>query len=259
MYYGQIHILNTSPVLINSFANCVITIKALNVYYNDYLTIKIGNDFYVGADAIRKVSSDEIEFDIPDGLYSGNYIIGVSNNRQNYVYFHMKKLTVLDNLKITISNVVPLYIPFNTKGTVYVYGSNFDMGMNYYQSNLKAVIDDTYIYDVTYINSTTVSFEYPYDYPNINDDDYIKVALWFMYNECLVLSFHSNIVLYKNLENAKFTHHYYQAYAGDMIIIKADNVLNLSYLQCKIYIDESEESYQIIPAVFLSSPSFGCT
>ena len=259
MYYGQIHILNTSPVLINSFANCVITIKALNIYYNDYLTIKIGDDFYIGTESIRKVSNEEIEFDIPDGLYSGNYIIGVSNNRQNYVYFQMKKLTVLDNLMITISNVIPLYIPFNTKGTVYVYGSNFDMGMNYYQANLKAVIDDTYIYDVTYINSTTVSFEYPYDYPNTNDDDYIKVALWFMYNECLVLSFHSNIVLYKNLENAKFTHHYYQAYAGDMIIIKADNVLNLSYLQCKIYIDESEDRYEILPAVFLSSTSFGCT
>ena len=80
-----------------------------------------------------------------------------------------------------ISKIYPEYIPFNTKGTVYVYGHNFQENYKKYGEIYVYVYGFNYFIECEYINDTTISFNYPSDLTLTTSDTLIHTYLLLLF------------------------------------------------------------------------------
>ena len=248
-FYDQIHIINVSPLFISSSISCSIEITAQNVILSENTLVMFGNH-PIRYDSISG-SNDVYTFILPNSLSPGSYPIHISNNGQNFIEYKKSSLNIIPNVDLEISKIYPEYIPFNTKGTVYVYGHNFQENYKKYGEIYVYVYGFNYFIECEYINDTTISFNYPSDLTLTTSDTLIHTYLLFGYNNCFIFPFHPLVIFYKESQNIKYTPKFYQENSKVPIIVTADNLYNFPTLKCVVNnID--------INAYYLSSNSFGC-
>ena len=250
-FYGQIRIRKIDPLLISENYNCLLKIEADNVIYSKDLIFKIGNDYNLTYNEINNLTYNNFSFYLPQYLEKGNYSFSISNNNQNFYVFY-DEIQIIDNDEIFIKNIYPNYIPFNTEGTAFIYGENFNKFI-IYKNDFKIKIGNDYIGELKYINDTCLSFDYPKTLTN--NDDQLKLIPVIIFSECVYKIFYPEIVLYKKERNFIISPLYIESYYYDnrYLIIKdaGYNENSLKTLLCKFNETKIENAYYINQDTFI--------
>ena len=248
-FYGQIRVKNIHPLIIPKYNQSIIHIETENVIFNDDLVFKIGKNIFILVKNNQIQKEDEngnkFVFKIPKNLDVGNYSFSISNNNQNfYNSNYYIQIIDFDIIDIKLSHY---YIPFNTRNIMYVFGNNFD---KYNKDNLAVQFGNYQIQNVTYINNTCLSFEYPYYIQNTGDEKMIKLILTFYFDD-LSIKHYPEVILYKNERDFVISPLYFHSYdLNKIILVKSLNndkdelnasscSFNNSYKENAIYIEDN--------------------
>ena len=250
-FYGQVRISNIHPLKIPKYYQCLINLETENVIYNQDLIFKIGKNNFISVKNNQIYKKDENDdnkffFEIPKYLEEGNYSFSISNNNQNFYHsYYVIQIIDVDKIEISLSQY---YIPFNTDGDVYVYGSNFDKYIDN-KNNLKVKFgENNQQQNLIYVNNSCLSFKYPNSIISNR-----KNTLTFYFNEFLFKKYYPEIILYKNERDFAISPIYFFTYdLNKTVFVKSLNNDNdeLIITSCLFNNTLKENAYYIEDKLF---------